>query len=41
MEVVAPHELEDLFDMKVQRNPAQVTDAEFGNRLERKDNYVR
>jgi hypothetical protein len=41
MDVVAPHGFEDLFDMKVQRNPAQVTDAEFGNRLERKDNYVR
>lgn len=41
LDVVAPHGLEDLFDMKVRRNPAQVTEAEFGNRLERKDNYAR
>jgi len=39
--VIAPHGLDDLFNMKVRRNPTQVTEREFRSRLARKNNYRR
>lgn len=39
--VIAPHGLDDLFNMKVRRVPAQVTEREFRSRLARKNNYRR